>query len=113
MAEETQYQGIRSGDGWIVKGTVTYREADEMIERHMHGGNREAIYWLEAEGDPLAAFFFDRNQPRSGNYPGNNAVAKDGMWRPNAGISFRQTQGLSEPEMTGERTGPFLKKEKA
>lgn len=43
MAEETQYQGIRSGDDWIVKGTVTYREADEMIERRMHGGKGKSL----------------------------------------------------------------------
>lgn len=84
MAEETQYRGIRIGDGWIVRNDVTYREADELIQRRMHG-NRETSYWLEEEGDHLSASFFDRNQPGSGNYPGSNAVTKDGMWRPMRG----------------------------
>jgi hypothetical protein len=80
MDGETLFHGLRSGEGWITTQDLTYEEADNLIQRHMHGAARDRTYWLDEEGDHLVAAFFDRNQPRSNNYPGNNAFPKDGMW---------------------------------
>jgi hypothetical protein len=79
-AEATQYRGVRAGNGWLSRYDMTRTEAEELIERRLHGANQERSYWLEEEGDHLVADFFDRNQPRSSSYPGNNGISKDGMW---------------------------------
>jgi hypothetical protein len=80
MEEIKQYRGLRIGDTWIVETNLTFDEADELIQRRMHGGNREENYWLEEEGDHLVASLYDRNEPVSGGYPGNNGFPKDQVW---------------------------------
>ncbi|MDB5050637.1 MAG: hypothetical protein JWO30_3708 [Fibrobacteres bacterium] len=80
MEEEKRFHGIRSGIGWISRADLTLAEAQDLIERHLHGANQETDYSLEEEGDHLIAEFSDRNQPDSSNTPGNNEFPKDGVW---------------------------------
>ena len=80
MAEETLFHGLRIGDDWISRRDMTLDQADALIQQRMLGANREHSYWLEADGDHLAATFFERNQPGSRDYPGTNGFAKDGIW---------------------------------
>src|SRR3954462_4955401 len=81
MAEETIFQGIRLGDGWLSQAPITMEEARAMIESHMRGANLNRSYWLEEEGDHLAADFFERQQPRSQGFPGGDDFPKDETWR--------------------------------
>lgn len=80
MAGEILFHGMRSGQGWITTGDLTYTQADELIQSHIRGASKERTYWLEEEGDHLVAIFYDRHQPRSNGYPGDNAMPKDGIW---------------------------------
>jgi len=71
---------VRSGIGWISRADLTRTEAENLLERRLHGANQENSYWLEEEGDHLVVSFDDRNQPGSSGYPGNNGFSKDGTW---------------------------------
>jgi hypothetical protein len=84
--EDSHYHGVRSGIGWISRADLTREEAEDLVERRLHGANRESDYWLEEEGDHLVASFVDRNQPSSSAYPGNNLFPKDGTWGSMRGI---------------------------
>jgi len=79
---ETQYRGVRAGIGWLTRRDMTRAEAEDLIERRLHGANQEGNYWLEEEGDHLVADFSGRNQPGSSDFPGDNGIPKDGVWRP-------------------------------
>ncbi|MDB5106794.1 MAG: hypothetical protein JWP91_4483 [Fibrobacteres bacterium] len=97
MAEETRYHGLRTDQGWLMQGDLTMREADDLLERHLHGANLGSSYWLEVEDDHLLARFDDRDQPGSSAYPGNNSIAKDGVWRPMRGTHSNKRQEYPNP----------------
>lgn len=85
MAEEILFHGIRNGEDWITTDDLTFRQAEELIQSRLRGADQALTYWLEEEGDHLIAAFDNRHQPGSSNYPGDNGVAKDGVWRPMRG----------------------------
>lgn len=79
-AEEKVYQGVRSGDAWLAKGPITYPQAEDLIQKHLHGANMDLVYSIEEEGDHLAMIFEDNDQPGSNGFPGSNSFEKGQTW---------------------------------
>lgn len=53
MAEEKVFNGVRSGDTWLAKGPITLPQAEDLIEKHLRGANKDSSWDLEEEGDHL------------------------------------------------------------
>lgn len=80
MAEEKNYSGIRMGDTWLTRESLTFGQAEELLQSRLRGANLDKLYWLEEEEDHLVADFRDADQPVSSGSPGNNRFDKDGIW---------------------------------
>lgn len=63
MAEEKVFNGVRSGDTWLAKGPISRPQAEELIEKHLHGASLGSAWDLEEEGDHLVMVMDE--QPRS------------------------------------------------
>lgn len=80
MAGEKTYSGIRMGDTWLTKDSLTFGEAEEFLQGRLRGANLDQLYWLEEEEDHLLADFRDKDQPISSGSPGSDRFDKDGTW---------------------------------